>query len=139
MPAALDAPVAPVGAAVAPAAAGAAPAWATRIGSLPLAGATAVVLALFIGAQTPAGVACVRTQLPEPEYSVLPPPLEAKPEVVCAPAMPANAVSAAAMATAPKRCADGGVSRFVIVGAVLSKISLTKYCGRREGGGPHPK
>src|SRR5687768_14005219 len=123
VPAALDAPVAPVGAAVAPAAAGAAPAWATRIGSLPLAGATAVVLALLMGAQTPAGVACVRTQLPEPEYSVLPPPLEAKPEVVWAPAMPANAVSAAAMATVLRRCTDGGLSLFVIV-AVLSRSAL---------------
>src|SRR3989337_2660398 len=52
---------------------------------------------------------------------------------VCAPATPANAASAAAIATALRRRADGGLNRLVIV-AVLSESALQKVPWPRERG-----
>src|SRR5687768_17377470 len=134
VPPVAEAPLAAL-APAAPAAAGAAPlrdvsACATCV--LRGAAAAEVLLAFDIGTHGPAGLACVRTHSPEPEYRVPPPPLVAQPEEVCAPAMPANAASAAAIATALRRCADGGLNRFIIIVAVLSKISLQKVQRHRR-------
>ncbi len=99
------------------------------------AAAAEVLLAFDIGTHGPAGLACVRTHSPEPEYRVLPPPLVAQPEEVCAPAMPANAANAVAIATALRRCAGGGLSRFIIVVAVLSRSACKKFSGIVACGG----